>query len=249
MTGAISGLEGEREEDRDLREEVLEREGGEGTVAVVDYSDFGVGNSLRIGVEPGTGTGFPFEAAEVAEFGSTAAAPMRVSQRGLADREGVSDESRVSDGHVVTTPLKFHITLTIIASLISFLFRRFDEFNNIWILRAISLSMSRTVTHGAGFYATFFTFSKFVVDSLWRDPFAAGGKRTVDAILGGKFPVFTVPETFSLVGEEVGDMVERDVGGGAAFGRHVGGIGEGKGEEADEAVVAEVVTAGNLGRD
>ena len=56
--------------------------------------------------------------------------------------------------------------------------------------------------------------------------------------------VFEIPSHFELGIEELVDMFEGNVRGcGTAFRWHVGGVGEGEGEEAAEASVAHVVGA------
>lgn len=74
---------------------------------------------------------------------------------------------------MITSALEFHVTLAVVAALVSFLFGGFDELDDVRILRTVALTVSEAVAHGAGFGSTFFAFSELVVDKFWWDPFAA----------------------------------------------------------------------------
>ena len=65
------------------------------------------------------------------------------------------------------------------------------------------------------------------MDMCRLDPFAATARRAVNAVLGRVFLIFTVPGLLELEVEKAIDVLERDVVGGTALGRHVLRVGDG----------------------
>ncbi|KAI4252544.1 MAG: hypothetical protein LQ352_004238 [Teloschistes flavicans] len=85
------------------------------------------------------------------------------------------------------------------------------------------------------------------VDIFGLDPFPTTSTRTVEAILGGIFLVLGIPLHFEFRVEELFDVMQGNVIGGAAFGGHVLRIGEGKVEDAAEAGMAHTMGASKAG--
>ena len=79
------------------------------------------------------------------------------------------------------------------------------------------------------------------------DPLAAAACGAVDPVLRGVFLIFLVPGLLELEIEEAVYVLEGDVVGGAAFGRHVLGVGDGQSEDAAETGVAHAVLAREFG--
>ncbi|KAL8711265.1 MAG: hypothetical protein Q9225_007143 [Loekoesia sp. 1 TL-2023] len=156
--------------------------------------------------------------------------------------------------HVVAAFLQLHRRAAVVAALPSFLLGNFDELSRRVISGADATAMPAAVAGDADFRPTSRTFSVspprvsaaagINVDISRFDPFAASTRRTIEAVLGGVFLVFLIPFHFEFGVEELVNVFEGDVVGGAASWGHVLGIGEGKGEDASEAGVTHAVIAG-----
>lgn len=85
------------------------------------------------------------------------------------------------------------------------------------------------------------------VDVLGLDPFPTTFPRTIEAILGGVFLVFSVPLHFEFRVEELLDVIQGNVVGRATFRGHVLRVCEREGEDAAEAGVAHTVGACEAG--
>ena len=79
------------------------------------------------------------------------------------------------------------------------------------------------------------------------DPLTAAARGAVDPVLRGVFLVFFVPGLLEFEIEEAVYVLEGDVVGGAAFRRHVLGVGDRQSEDAAETGVAHTVLAGEFG--
>lgn len=79
------------------------------------------------------------------------------------------------------------------------------------------------------------------------DPLTAAARRAVYAVLRGVFLIFLVPGLLELEIEEAVYVLEGNVVGGAAFGRHVLGVGDRQGKDAAETGVAHAVLACEFG--
>lgn len=81
------------------------------------------------------------------------------------------------------------------------------------------------------------------VDVLGLDPFPTASPRTIEAILGGVFLVFSVPLHFEFRVEELFDVIQGNVVGRATFRGHVLRVCEREGEDTAEAAMAHTVGA------
>ena len=105
---------------------------------------------------------------------------------------------------------------------------------------------ARAAAVGAAGVATAGRGGRVWVDVGGLDPLAAAFGGAVEPVGGRVFLVFLVPLPLELEVEELVDVLQGDVLGGAAGGGHVRGVGDGQGEDAAEAGVAHAVAAGQF---
>ena len=79
------------------------------------------------------------------------------------------------------------------------------------------------------------------------DPLATAFGGAVEPVGGRVFLVFLIPFQLEFEVEELVDVLEGNVGAGAAGRGHVRGVGDGEGEDTAEAGVAHAVAAGEFG--
>ena len=166
----------------------------------------------RLVVEPRTITALPLGAADHAEL---CVAPTR---------------------HVVASFLQLDRCRAVETPLPSLLLCDLREPRRGFVLGAFAPRVPPAVTGAAHLRAASFAVSVLAaaaraarsinMDMRGLDPFAATARRAVDAVLGGVFLIFAVPGLLELEVEETFDVLERDVVGGAAFGRHVLRVGD-----------------------
>lgn len=143
---------------------------------------------------------------------------------------------------MVASFLEFDHSGTIETTLPTFLFSHFNKYLCRWIFRTLSGRVHLVVAYAAypcpapltlPYFATIFE-----VDMVRFDPFATMTSRAVDTIPSGVLLKFPVPCLFELLVKELVNMLERNVLSSAAFGWHVGRIGNRHCKYAAQAIVA-----------
>lgn len=200
-------------------------------------------------VEPGAGAGFPFEAAEHAEFGCAAAGGVLVG-----GEEGVvgGDKGEIP-GHMVAALLQLNHRATTVAALPTGLLRRFEQAIRLLIVRTLFLPMPLPATQDTHLRLTTaalpvlptIAFAIIVVVS-GLDPLPAPPRRAVNPVLGGVLLELPVPELLEGDVEELVDVLQRDAIHRAALGRHVLGVRDGELEDPSQAGVTHAVAAFEL---
>jgi hypothetical protein len=182
-------------------------------------------------VEPRTVAALPLEPTYHAEF------------RGTATR------------HVIASLFQLDHSTTVVAPLPAFLLRDLDKRSGRWVLRAfpvgrvvLSIASRAYLRRAALALAELAAWVVWVgLDVRGLDPFTAGARGAVQSILGRVLLVLFVPAGFEFVVEELVDVSEGDMLFCATFGGHVGGVRDGHGKDALEALVAHPVVARELG--
>ena len=151
--------------------------------------------------------------------------------------------------HVVAARAALDHDPAVAAAAPAFLLRDLGEGARGLVLGAVLAGVVLAVARRADLGLAARAFAVFAALAVEReggrfDPFAAAAHGAVEAVFRRVFLVFFVPFGFELGVEELVDVLEGDVLGLAAFGRHVGRVRDGHGEEAYEAVVAHIVRAG-----
>lgn len=171
-------------------------------------------------IEPGTVAGFPFQAAYHTEFGCTSTRWRQLAFAMLGDEEG-----RDIPSHVITALLQLNHSPTIITPLPTSLFRSLQELIRLLILRAILRTMPFPITQTTHLRLTppaLPIFPAVLFMHIPRlDPLPTPPSGAVDAVLGGELLELPVPVLLEVDVEEFLHVLEWDVVGGAAFGRHV----------------------------
>ena len=175
----------------------------------------------RLVVEPWTVTALPLGAADHAELCVAAT------------------------GHVVASFLQLDCCRAVEAALPPLFLCDLGEPRRGFVLGAFAPGMPAAVAGTAHLRATSFAVSVLAaaartarsidMDMCGLDPFAAAARGAVDAVFGGVFLVFAVPGFLELEVEEAIDVLEWDVVGGTAFGRHVLRVGDGQGKDTTQA--------------
>jgi hypothetical protein len=133
---------------------------------------------------------------------------------------------------MITAFLEFDHSLAFVTSLPSFFFGLLEEFLGLFVSRAFLGAVPFAVAAAADLSLATTTLSalstvRSAMDVLGLDPFAASPGRTVHSIPGRVLGVFPVPCPLEAVVEQLVDMLERDMVGRAALGRHMLGILDG----------------------
>lgn len=187
----------------------------------------------RLVIEPRTIARFPLRATDHAEFGAAAA------------------------GHVVTALFELDRRGAVETPLPAFFLRDLGEASGCFVLRAVATCVPPSIARATNLCAAAAAFPVFTptgrsprgvkVDVGGLDPLAAAAGGAIDAILGGVFLILLIPFHLKTEIEELIDMFQRNVVGGAALRRHVLRIGDGEGEDTAQARVAHAVGAGEFG--
>ena len=169
-------------------------------------------------VEPRTITGFPFEAADHAEFGTAATS------------------------HMVTAFFQFNSGFAVVAALPAFLFGDPDELLGLCVFGTFARGVPFIVAEATDFSSASLAFAilpamvrtttTIRVDICRLDPLAAFSGGAVDAILSCIFLEFSVPKILEFAVKQSIHVFERDYVGRATRGRHVLGIGDRQIEDA-----------------
>lgn len=171
-----------------------------------------IGNSSV--VEPWALASLPGAGAKHAEVGATAA------------------------GHMVAALFEFNHSPAVVAALPTLFFGQIYKPLSLWVFRTVAAGMQFVVAQSAdlglasGTAPIFATMELVHISRL--DPLTAALGRTVDAVLCGVLLIPGVPRDLELIVEEVVDVLQRNVVGAAAFGRHMLRVLYGHGKDATE---------------
>jgi hypothetical protein len=151
---------------------------------------------------------------------------------------------------VVATFSEFNHGRAVMAALPAFSLGDLHEPLRFFILRTLFLDVPFAVAGAADFCLATAAFAKLPAgravggDISGLDPLAATSGGAINAVLGGILLILAIPLHFELEIEELFDVLERDVVGGAALGGHMLRVGDGEFEDAAQTVVAHVMAAG-----
>lgn len=160
-------------------------------------------------------------------------------------------------GHVVTALLELNRCGAVETPLPTLFLRDLGEASGCFVLRAVATCVPPSVARATNLCAATAAFPVFTpagrapgrvkMDVGGLNPLTAAARGAVDAVFGGIFLVLLIPLHLETKIKKFIDVLQGNVVGGAAFGRHVLRIGHGEGEDAAEACVAHAVGAGEFG--
>lgn len=150
--------------------------------------------------------------------------------------------------HMIAAFLEFNHSLTSMAALPPFQLRLLEELVRLFVSgtlpRIVHLPITPTADLGPA-TATLTVLPAVLVaaDILGLDPVAAPSRRAVNSVSRRELGVFLVPSLLEVAVEELLDMLDRNVVGGAALRRHVLGVVNGELEASLQTRIAHSVSA------